>query len=1252
MAYRYFLSGIVVIVFFSLLGCEKAYISTKPEKQVNFPAPESILIGELPDSLAPQRTYLKDRPAPVSVKIPKQTGGFYHDFEGFDVPLEAPLRTNLLTLTDSDARELTDDNGDPFILGSGGVSDFTTYTTDDGLALDAVNCALLDSRGHLWFGTSGGGVSRFDGTTFTTYSASQGLADNSVLSILEDSKGNLWFGTLGGGISKYDGKLFTSYSTDAGLLNGIVYDLIEDKDGLIWAGTLGGGLSRLDGDRFTNFTEEDGLSNNNVVSLLEDENGFLWVGTYGGGLSRFDGNEFVNFDEEDGLTGNRIRSLYQDREGLIWIGITGSGISTYDGKNFTHYDQTDGLAGLVVRDIMQTQDGTIWLATNEGASMFEKGRFISYRRPQGLPSDNLNAVTEDQNGKLWFTSEGGGISRFDGRGFSNFSTLQGLGQNIVMSLVEDQKGNLWIGTQGGGVSKYDGKQFETYSITQGLSSDIVYSSYEDSRGYLWFGTGGGGVCRYDGNILGNPSPSFTVFTSEQGLAGNDVFSIFEDQKGNIWFGTDGGGLSIFDGESFYNLTSDTGLAGDAVFGIEEDHLGNIWIATLDGGLSLFRQGRIYTFTEAQGLADIGARRVRKDSKGDIWVGTDHGLSLVAKEKIDRLDSFLTGDFSEPLFETISTSEGLPDDNILQIAELPSGQIAVGTNLGIAVFNCPAGAESGLDSLAQLEIFNSQFGFPVKDLTDGQNGMYIDSKGILWAGTGSNSTALVRFDYSALKKNRQKPEVSIREIQINETSISWYNLELATNQDGSTNPASREELAEEMNSFGRNLTERERNEMLTQFSKIQFDGISPFFALPQELVLPFKNNQVNINFSTNELAKPGLIEYRYFLEGYDQNWSPVIKKSSASFGNIQEGDYTFNVVARYIGPVTGDAGAWSDPVSYSFTVLPPWYRSWWAYLIYAFLFISLIYPITQYQKKQVIKKEQEKARERELEQAREIEKAYTELEASHENLKATQSQLIQSEKMASLGELTAGIAHEIQNPLNFVNNFSEVSKELMEEMEEELKRGDKDEVFAIAADIKDNLERISSHGRRADSIVKAMLQHSRTGTGNKEETDINALADECLRLSYHAIRSKDPDFRVEYTLDLDPTLPKTVVIPQDIGKVFLNITNNAFYATNEWDKQRKDLEYLPVVQIKTKRMGNKIEIQVRDNGPGVPEEVREKIFQPFFTTKPTGKGTGLGLSLSYDIIKAHGGELKVLAPGEMPDGKMEGSVFSIILPLNT
>jgi signal transduction histidine kinase/ligand-binding sensor domain-containing protein len=916
-------------------------------------------------------------------------------------------------------------------------------------------------------------------------------------------------------------------------------------------------------------------------------------------VSRYDGKSFMIFTTAQGLASNNVRSILEDKIGNLWFGTDGGGVSRYDGKTF-----------------------------------------MCFTKAQGLANNAVSSIVEDKSGNLWFSNFGGGLSRYDGKSFMNFTTAQGLASYFVFSIAEDKIGNLWFGSQGGGVSRYDGKSFMNFTKAQGLA-DNVYSIVEDKSGNLWFGTIGDGVSRYDGK-------SFTNFTTAQGLANNFVQSIAEDKNGNFWFGTAGGGVSRYDGKSFTNFTTTQGLANNFVQSILEDKSGNLWFGTYGGGVSRYDGKSFMNFTTAQGLASNYAWSIAEDKNGNLWFGTEGGgvSRLLFKDVALLANKTEKVKAAGPVFfDNFTTINGLANDVVYKVVEDKQGNIILGTNLGFTLIPAKATALPFSEIKPNLEYYNSSTGYPVKDIN--ANAMFCDSKGIIWAGTGSDKTGLVRFDYASLDKKEhiQTPKLIIQSVKIKDENICWYNLQSKNVrkklQDSST------ALLQEFLAYGKTMTASENDSILKRFGDIQFTSISKFYPLPQNLVLPYAHNQIAFEFTAIEVEKPFLIKYQYMLEGYDKDWSPVTNRTNANFGNIHEGTYTFKLKAQ------GANGVWCEQVSYTFKVLPPWYRTWWAYSIYALLFLSGLGFFSKWRERN-LRAEKEKLEKTVEERTSEVILQKETVERTLTQLQSTQAQLIQSEKLASLGELTAGIAHEIQNPLNFVNNFAEVSTEMLVEMDAELEKGDIHEAKAISADLQQNLSKINHHGQRASAIVKGMLEHSRTSTGVKEPTDLNALADEYLRLAYHGLRARDSSFNAVMETHFDPDLPLVSVIPQDIGRVLLNLINNAFYAVN--DKAKQGIEgYSPMVTVGTKKLENAIEISVQDNGNGIPETIKDKIFQPFFTTKPTGQGTGLGLSLAYDIVtKGHGGTLEVESTVANPDngGENLGSVFIISLPFQT
>jgi len=819
------------------------------------------------------------------------------------------------------------------------LSKMKNYTTDDGLALDPIASSIMDSKGNLWFGTYGGGVSKYNGYNFTNFTTAHGLANNFVSSIAEDKKGNLWFGTSGGGVSCYNGITFKNYTTKQGLTNDIIRCITEDNKGNIWFGTNGGGVSKFNGKKFTNYSIKNGLANNNVRSILQDVNGNIWFGTDGSGVSKFNGKKFKTFTVKNGLAFDVVRSIIQDKEGYIWFGTNGGGVSRYNGKSFKNFTSKDGLSNDIITCITEDNKGNIWLGTQDGgASFYDGNKFINFTENQGLVNNNVRSITEDLAGNIWLGTQGGGVSRYDGNSFINYTKEQGLSNNIILTITEDDFGNIWYGTYGGGVIKYDGKTFTNYTIKQGLANDVVYSITKDSKGNLWFGTQGGGVSKFNGK-------TFTNYTTKQGLTNNVVICSAEDKKGNIWFGTLGGGVSKFDGKKFSNYTMKQGLLFNIILSMKIDSKGIIWFGTNGEGVSKFDGKNFTNFTIKNGLGDNLVLSITEDKFGNIWFGTDgRGVS--------RYDG--------KSFLNFTKTQGIPDNTITQVVLDDLGNLVLGTNFGVAVVsklktrNQSNSAQKILPIQNELsnielkkyvpvfEIFNSSTGYPVKDVNAGQNAMFKDKKGIIWIATGADKTALVRFNSKNLKKNKKKPTVQIHSVKINNENICWYDISdkhikqsLKERKDSTiTQP----NIIEEVLLEDRVLEEEERDIMRQKFKHIQFESISKFDPIPQKLVLPHKQGNITFEFSAIESSKPYLINYQYMLEGYDDSWSPANNRNTATFGNIYEGSYTFKLKAQ------NPNGIWSDTIKYKFTVLPPWWRTWWMFTIYILVIIGIVFLI--------------------------------------------------------------------------------------------------------------------------------------------------------------------------------------------------------------------------------------------------------------------------------------------------------------------
>ena len=1098
------------------------------------------------------------------------------------------------------------------------------------------------------------------------------------------------------------------YTELDGLPSAEVGEVLADRFGYIWVGSING-LARWDGYEFkrflTNPNDPKSIKGLVVWSLYEDSKGMLWVGTSPSYLNRYDpaSRAFSQFEFEHLIDHPRnvevgISTICEDDSGRLYLGVSTNfqevinGALLYKEANdsvIKVFRNPDSLDIQNVISIEKDPEGNIWLIAYNGLFKIDQNQRLTRMftredraRSEFTPID----LKPSHDGHIWMIGSMGTILDFNPQDqTSRIYTPPGPRTNYYFSRIAvDPKDNLWMGTNQG-LIYFDkvSKQFLPFpdQANESPVATVIRDLQFDDFGNLWIATHRRGLFIYSDKL------GFKTYSSAnpgtQALTAGWANKIIESYDGTLWITTGGpvdvAGLNHLDLKSGMNqrLTfRDMGIPSEGLTSIRETSPGELFIGTFNGLFNLSLRTKRISPLHLKGVERIGpdaylpvVHQFLEDEKGHSWLCTAHGIY----KKEASLDSFRRIDLSGVPGGDVSSNEVTG-----ALESRKHHGLWLLSNNGLFLYDYETDAINrhgdGRDGRTKF-------------ITQDINSIYEDSAGITWVGTWQGG--LARYDVAGKTIRNYTlddglPSMSIQGILGDEKNgalwlstfeglsrldledETFYNYSLADGiqsqlfADGSClktsggylifggsngitvfNPSDLMQKSEPPKVF---LTD------LKLFNTSLLPGGDSPLKKPiyeaLEIVLEHNQNNITLEFTGLHYANPAKNRYAYKMENYEEEWRDIGNQRVAFFPKLPPGNYVFRVKAANNNGVWNEAGA-----SIKIIVRSPWWRTWTAYLLYALALVMIALGLYYYIRQRLIQKERERSQAKELDQAREIEKAYNELGRAHESLKATQTQLIHSEKMASLGELTAGIAHEIQNPLNFVNNFSEVNTELITEMNEEIQKANYGEVQNIGKDIKENEQKINYHGKRADAIVKSMLQHSRNATGQKEPTDLNALCDEYLRLSYHGLKAKDKTFQAEFSVDLDPDLPKIAVVPQEIGRVFLNLFNNAFYAVNTKCRSLPgEAGYKPAVKVSTKWIkagpGNLAEIRIVDNGLGIPEEIREKIFQPFYTTKPTGEGTGLGLSLAYDIItKGHAGTLEV----DSEPGK--GSAFIIRLPVN-
>ncbi len=1079
------------------------------------------------------------------------------------------------------------------------------------------------------------GIMEGTNTNLLQLSTNEGLNQNLITAFIENEDGSTWI-SWGQGISVasalalYDGENMFTY--EYGLIN----DITLDYSGRLWLATNGNGIYVLDFKNNFEYTIKPSEIELNLVDILEDHTGTMYLAAFRNGVYTLD-SDFKNLQKSTNDGNNLAVTLLEDSKEKIWVAFE-DGIAMIDEKreNMVRLPEDTGFTLNFSTDIKEDASGAIWFCSiqaNEVVSLsLQQKKAKRLSKENGYTISGGTRIEEDSQGNIWVAGNNEAyILSKDKQRSKTIGINSTMLTNRRGSILKRKDGSIWFGTLDKGIVMTNDFTLKTeyFDTSRGLINDQVWETEEDSRGEVWLGTIGGiniidpvnnTIKALDHELLHSTFQN-TVIKIEEIM--DDIFfidavwgfSILDRQKNEltvyasnknsvfrVWdvalmnnhtflISTDGG-VYIYDIENngLKKISSKTDpeiLSNSTQIAMYYDKEEILWLPTNKGLARInLKTNAISYLREEQGLCNNSTNVTAFSKEGELWLATLNGIAILNLE--------------ENSLTNIMKENGLIPAEIYDLIELDT--LMYGASVDGLI---PIERKTAKTTNKGYLNFNGGLGFKSTDYLEGSSKFL--KNGQFWAGVAnlSGEFRLMVMD-AAPKPKSVSSSVFITDMFVmdEDPGFSSKNSTDSLTTAGGTYAATK---------------------------NIQWDSITHPYNLAEGLVLPFDQNSLSFSYASGDVLNREQLTYRFILDGEDADWTYAARATKTkNYYNLKPGNYTFKVAAR------GFNNTWSVPDELSFTINPPWWQTWWAYLLFALIFGGAVWSFVAYRSRW-LKKENRLLEER-------VTHRTSQLKSKMDELKSTQSQLIQSEKMASLGELTAGIAHEIQNPLNFVNNFSEVNTELIDEMEEEIKKGDYEEVLAISRDIKENQKKINHHGKRADAIVKGMLQHSRKSSSEKEPSNINAIADEYLRLAYHGLRAKDKSFNATMETDFDASLKRINIVPQDMGRVILNLITNAFHACIERNtKELPENNYKPTVWVSTKREGENIVISIRDNGNGVPEKVKDKIFQPFFTTKPSGQGTGLGLSLSYDIVKMHGGQLSL----DTKEG--EGTTFTITIP---
>ena len=1092
-----------------------------------------------------------------------------------------------------------------YLHGQEGKIRFEHLTKASGLSQSTVYSIIQDKLGFIWIGTSDG-LNRFDGYSIKKYYYNSdnpnSISNNRIYNMLVDSDGVLWIATLGGGLNRYqvetDDFIAYRYQKDNQncISQDIVMSLYEDKDGIIWIGTADGGLNRFDKKQNTfkrylyNPNNKSGIAFNTVSSIAADKNGNLWLGSNQLGLDKFDlkTETFTHYqynpNNPNSISSNNVNHVFVDSRNYIYIS-TDNGLNILNPENsnitklFSSPSNSQTLRTNDVHYVLEDNDNNIWVGTYGGLSLLEKEKFSTFKfinyfnNPidfSSLSNNLTRCIYQDNSGLIWVGNFSNGVDYFNPHppkftSYQNDPNKNSISNNLVRSFKEDITGNIWIGTFGGGLNRFDPKtkQFEIFrnnpKDNNTISKDYVNAICIDSNDGIWIGTYGGGLDFFDKKTRKFKHYQYKTDESNS-LSNNYIRTMIFDSYGFLWIATSGGGLNMFDPktEKFTHYNHEDGnpysINDNRVMGLCEDHNGNIWVGSSSEGLNMFVRSKNafeHFSNDPHDTNTISSNRIfciyESTDQKTIWVGTGNGLNKFNPDN--------------STFTHFSKENGFPSDVIFGILEDNNGVLWLSTNDGLCKFDFRFGKGE------ILKVYDDRDGLSSREFSEGA--YFKDKQGQFYFGSVKGFTV---FDPLKIVDSPLKPSTYIVDFKLFNKTV----------------PIS-------------SKSKLKQNIVLTNRIDLKYS----------DYVFSFEFAGLNYFHSDKN-------QYLYKMDQFDDDWILTdAKRRFVTYTNLDPGTYTFMVKA------SNNDGVWNDKsTNITIFIQPPYWKTWWFRVLFIIIVIigiigylrwrtsSLIKQKIQLEKivkektaKVVHQQEELEAYNKELELAnKELSAQSEELESTLNTLQTTQKQLIQSEKLAMLGILSSGIAHEINNPLNFIQGGAlGIQSYLEEDLPNKIEK------------YQPLIEAIYTGVDRASAIVSSLNNYSRHDDSPRSEVDIHKILDDCL-----LILSDKLENRIEVIKNY--TGKQCIVFGSEgqLHKIFLNIITNAEQA----------IENNGTINITTDVSERNVVVSIKDSGCGISADTVNKVFDPFFTTKAPGQGTGLGLSLTLNFIQEHNGTIKI------------------------